>query len=87
MAKKKADTENQAPDSVQEINFEASLEELESLVDQMESGELSLDESLRAFERGIKLTRQCQEALAAAELKVQMLTDEGDLEDIEYETE
>ena len=65
MAKKKADTENQAPDSVQEINFEASLEELESLVDQMESGELSLDESLRAFERGIKLTRQCQEALAA----------------------
>jgi exodeoxyribonuclease VII small subunit len=53
----------------------------------MESGELSLDESLQAFERGIKLTRQCQEALAAAELKVQMLTEQGDLEDIEYETE
>jgi exodeoxyribonuclease VII small subunit len=54
--------------------FEQSLDELESLVERMESGELSLDESLAAFERGISLTRSCQEALQAAEKRVEILT-------------
>ena len=62
--------------------FETALKELETLVEQMENGDLSLDESLKAFERGIKLTRQCQQALQQAELKVQTLTAEGDLEDM-----
>jgi exodeoxyribonuclease VII small subunit len=55
------------------IDFEASLEQLEKLVEDMEDGELSLEDSLRAFEKGIKLTRECQQALADAEQKVQLL--------------
>jgi exodeoxyribonuclease VII small subunit len=63
-------------------NFEAALAELETLVSQMEDGDLSLEESLNAFETGIKLTRQCQQALQQAELKVQKLSeaDNGDPE-------
>lgn len=55
-------------------SFEASLSELEALVEQMEGGELSLEESLSAFERGVALTRSCQQALQAAEQKVEILT-------------
>ena len=55
------------------IDFEASLEQLEKLVEDMEDGELSLEDSLSAFEKGIKLTRECQQALAEAEQKVQLL--------------
>jgi exodeoxyribonuclease VII small subunit len=53
--------------------FEESLTALESIVAQLESGELSLEESLKQFEQGIALTRSCQESLAAAEQKVQVL--------------
>ena len=56
------------------VSFEDSLSELEALVDSMENGELSLEESLAAFERGIALTRNCQQALQAAEQKVEILT-------------
>lgn len=66
-----------------DVNFESALEELESLVSQMESGDLSLDESLKAFERGVALTRHCQTALKDAELKVQTLTQDGDLVDFD----
>jgi exodeoxyribonuclease VII small subunit len=55
-------------------SFEDSLAELEALVERMESGDLSLEESLTAFERGIALTRSCQQALQAAEQKVEILT-------------
>jgi exodeoxyribonuclease VII small subunit len=54
--------------------FEEALAELEALVDTLEKGELSLEESLAAFERGIGLTRTCQQALDAAEQKVRILT-------------
>jgi exodeoxyribonuclease VII small subunit len=54
--------------------FEESLSELEALVENMETGELSLEDSLSAFERGIALTRYCQQALQAAEQKVEILT-------------
>ena len=47
-----------------DVNFEAAMIELEQLVRQMENGDLSLDESLKAFERGVLLTRQCQKSLA-----------------------
>lgn len=56
-----------------EFDFEKALGELEALVEKMEQGELSLEESLRHFERGIALTRACQKALAEAEQKVQIL--------------
>lgn len=66
------------------VDFEGALAELEQLVANMESGELTLDESLKAFERGVKLTMQCQSALQQAELKVQALTKDGDLEDLDF---
>ena len=66
------------------FDFEAALEELEELVSSMEDGELSLEESLQAFENGIKLTRECQAALKNAEQKVQVLMNEnGDTEELD----
>jgi len=56
-------------------NFERSLDELETLVDKMEHGELSLEESLTAYERGVGLYRRCQQALEQAELRVRLLSD------------
>lgn len=53
--------------------FEQSLGELEDIVTRMERGDLKLEESLRLFERGIALTRQCRQSLEAAELKVKTL--------------
>lgn len=57
--------------------FEDSLEELEQIVDQMEQGDISLEESLKSFERGIKLTSTCQKALQDAEHKVQILLEKN----------
>jgi len=54
-------------------NFEAAIAELESLVEEMEKGDISLEDSLKKFERGIELTRSCQQALQEAEQKVQIL--------------
>jgi len=56
-------------------SFEKSLAELESLVGTLEQGDLSLEESLKSFERGVELTRNCQEALKLAEQKIRILTD------------
>lgn len=70
---------------VENINFEEALAELETLVAQMEGGDLSLDESLKAFERGVRLTRQCQQVLSAAELKVRTLSASGELEPAELD--
>ncbi len=53
--------------------LEKSLEELEALVTRMESGDLPLEQALKEFERGVKLTRQCQAALQEAEQKVEIL--------------
>jgi exodeoxyribonuclease VII small subunit len=57
------------------VDFEHSLDELEQLVGRMEGGELSLDESLASFERGIGLYRHCQQSLEKAELRVRLLLD------------
>ncbi len=56
-----------------EFDFEYALQELEGLVGRMESGELSLEDSLKSFERGIELTRACQKALREAEQKIEIL--------------
>lgn len=58
-------------------DFEKSLAELETLVTEMEEGGLSLEDSLKAFEKGIKLTRECQQSLKEAEQKVQLLIEES----------
>lgn len=57
-------------------DFEAALAELEAIVEQLERGELSLEHSLRDFERGVQLARSCQLALREAELKVQQLVEQ-----------
>lgn len=54
-------------------SFEQALSELESLVAKMEQGELSLEESLKSFERGVELTRYCERTLTQAEQRVRIL--------------
>jgi exodeoxyribonuclease VII small subunit len=58
--------------------FEQSLKKLESIVDQLEKGDLALDESLKLFEEGVNLSTACQQELDAAEGKVQMLIKQRD---------
>jgi len=58
--------------------FEATLAQLEELVARLESGELPLDEALRSFEQGVRLTRECQNALSTAQQKVQQLLQRGE---------
>lgn len=59
-------------------SFENSVKELDTIVSKMESGELSLDESLKLFEQGVKLTRACQKTLADAEAKIEQLMESID---------
>ena len=63
------------PDASPVARFEHSLDELEQLVEKMEQGEMSLEDSLAAYERGVGLYRRCQAALEQAELRVRLLTD------------
>ncbi len=69
------------------VKFEQAPERLEELVIQLEDGELELEEALRLFEEGVKLSRYCQQELKAADGKVQKLvqTLEGDLELVDCE--
>ena len=64
-------------------DFEAALAELEQIVERLEQGELSLEESLRQFERGVELTRSCQKSLRQAEQKISILSRGPDGETIE----
>ena len=69
-------------------NFEKSLSELEKIVEKMESGDLSLEESMKQFEKGVELTRVCQTALDEAEQKVMLLSSkEGDDSATEFDIE
>lgn len=69
-------------------DFETSLAELQTLVERLESGELSLEDSLGAFEQGIRLTRDCQAALAQAEQKVQVLLErDGELQEAPFDAD
>ncbi len=64
-------------------DFEAALQELEEIVEKMEDGDISLEDSLKYFERGIALTRACQQALTEAEQKVQILLEKSGQETVE----
>ncbi|MGE0030005.1 MAG: exodeoxyribonuclease VII small subunit [Steroidobacteraceae bacterium] len=66
-------------------DFEAALSELEQIVQRLEQGELSLEESLRQFERGVELTRGCQKALRQAEQKIRILAKKQDGEIVEQD--
>lgn len=57
------------------VNFEKNLEELETIVSGLESGELSLDESLKKFENGVKLYNDCKKYLGEVEKKISVLTE------------
>ena len=65
-----------ASKSKKKTDFEQALQQLEALVNKLEQGDLSLEDSLQAFEAGIKLTRECQNTLSAAEQKVQVLLEQ-----------
>ncbi|MGX5217998.1 exodeoxyribonuclease VII small subunit [Pseudomonas segetis] len=70
------------------VDFEQSLTELQSLVERLENGEMSLEDSLTAFEQGIRLTRDCQAALAQAEQKVSLLLERnGELEEAPFDAD
>ena len=72
MPKKQVETSG-----VAQPDFEAAMVELEALVQRMEGGELSLEDSLKEFERGVVLTRLCQQSLKAAEQRVKLLSADG----------
>ncbi|WP_444928527.1 exodeoxyribonuclease VII small subunit [Microbulbifer sp. SSSA002] len=68
--------------------FEESLEALEQLVERLEGGDLPLEEALADFEKGVKLTRECQQKLAKAEQKVKLLIEEnGNIRELPFETD
>lgn len=68
------------------FQFEKSLNELESIVERMESGDMPLDESLKHFEQGVKLTQSCSHALKDAEQTVKVLVETSDtLEDFDID--
>lgn len=71
-AKNKPET----PDTL--ADFEKSLAELEALVEELERGDIGLEDSLRKFERGVALARSCQQSLKQAELRVDQLLGDGD---------
>ena len=76
------------PNKKKEFDFEKALSELEGLVEKMEQGNLSLEASLKLFERGIALTRACQKALLEAEQKVQILMRDSGKEELDdFETQ
>ncbi len=60
-----------------EPDFETALKELEQIVERMENGQLTLDESLKFFERGVELSRICQNSLKQAEQKVEILMEKA----------
>ena len=72
---KKTPSKDAAADTSPVADFETSMQSLEDLVGKMEAGEMTLEESLAAYERGVGLYRRCQSALEAAELRVRLLSD------------
>jgi exodeoxyribonuclease VII small subunit len=75
LSKKK--TSKKSTKKTESLDFEASMTELESLVERMEHGEQSLEDSLKDFERGIALTRSCQKSLQETEQKIQQLIEKN----------
>ena len=67
-----------------QLDLEKTMAEIETIVEQLEAGDLSLDKSLKQFEKGVRLSRECQTVLKEAEQKVQMLMDK-ELKDVDPE--
>jgi len=80
LSKKK--TSKKSTKKTESLDFESSMIELESLVERMEQGEQSLEDSLKDFERGIALTRSCQKSLQETEQKIQQLIEKNGQEEL-----
>ena len=65
------------------VNFETSLQKLEKIIERLEDGDISLEDSVKSFEEGIGLVKECQKQLSQAELKVKKLLDNGDTVDLD----
>ena len=65
------------------VNFEASLEKLEQIVRKLEGGDINLEDSVKSFEEGFGLAKECQKQLSDAELKVKKLLGNGETIDLE----
>ena len=65
------------------VNFEASLQKLKKIIEKLEDGDISLEESVKSFEEGVGLVKECQKQLTQAELKVKKLLDNGDTVDLD----
>jgi exodeoxyribonuclease VII small subunit len=65
------------------VNFESSLKKLEEIVSKLEDGDISLEDSVKSFEQGIGLVKECQKQLSDAELKVKKLLESGDTVDLD----
>ena len=65
------------------VNFETSLKKLEKIIEKLEDGEISLEDSVKSFEEGIGLVKECQKQLSQAELKVKKLLDNGHAVDLD----
>lgn len=84
----KAPPKKKASEPQKTMDFEQALDQLETLVNKMEVGDLSLEESLQAFESGVKLTREAQARLNAAEQRVKILMEEqGQLVEADFDDE
>ena len=65
------------------VNFEVSLQKLVKIIEKLEDGDISLEESVKSFEEGIGLVKECQKQLSQAELKVKKLLDNGHAVDLD----
>lgn len=70
-------------DDINELSFEQAFAELEDIVGRLESGELTLEESVQVFERGRQLSDYCQDILDKAELRVTQLNDKGEIKPLD----
>ncbi|MCQ2402460.1 MAG: exodeoxyribonuclease VII small subunit [Lentisphaeria bacterium] len=68
------------PENTSNLTFDDALQQLEGIVQQLESGKLPLEESMKAFERGVQLGKLCNEKLTNAEKKIELLTRQSDEE-------
>lgn len=72
------ESERPAPPATPELSFEAALRRLEQAVTSLESGDLTLEQALAAFEEGMRMVRHCSERLQAAEARVRLLLADGE---------
>jgi exodeoxyribonuclease VII small subunit len=70
---------------IKKIDFESSLEELENIVAKLEDENINLEDSVKSFEKGVNLVKECQKQLQTAELKIKKLLDDGSASEIDNE--